>query len=40
MLTGLAVIAILTFGTLLWFRKMTKISETLERMLAEHGDED
>jgi hypothetical protein len=39
MLTGLAVIAMLTLGTLLWFRKMAKISEMLERTLDEHSDE-
>ena len=39
MLTGLAVIAMLILGTLLWLRKLTKISEMLERTRDEHGDE-
>jgi len=39
MLTGLAVFAMLILGTLLWLRKITKISEMLERMLDDQGDE-
>lgn len=39
MLTGLGVIAMLILGTLLWFRKMTKVFEMVERMLDDHGDD-
>ena len=39
MLTELGVIAMLILGTLLWFRKMTKILEMLERMLDDHRDD-